>query len=205
MFGLTKWPHEKFSKPLATLSFADGGRLRWIGSRSSCHSANMWQKNDPLASGSNVSPFVHRGYFLGLFGNTWDKGHPTILPMKKQVRARGRKWEYFSRSHCERDSCSADKAGGQKRSPDHFLPRGDELGRLIRCEFSWVEPLKRRGPNLFDNWGVPRRPEHPILRVTDPSFDTLLTPNLSTFSSAVVPGTARIGRESDRDFPDVQI
>lgn len=38
------------------------------------------------------------------------------------------------RYHCERDSCSVDKAGGQKRSPDHFLPRGDELGRLIRSE-----------------------------------------------------------------------
>jgi hypothetical protein len=44
---------------------------------------------------------------------------------------------------------------------------------------------------------------HDILQYR--SFDTLLTPNLSTFSSAVVPGTARIGRESDRDFPDVQI
>jgi hypothetical protein len=40
--------------------------------------------------------FVHRPYFFGVLENTWDLAHSINLPMKKQVRARERKWGYFS-------------------------------------------------------------------------------------------------------------
>ena len=35
--------------------------------------------------------FVHRRYFLGMFGDTWDTAHSTLLPMKEHLGAGERK------------------------------------------------------------------------------------------------------------------
>lgn len=43
-----------------------------------------------------------------------------------------------------------DKTGGQKLPLRTSLAGGDGLERLIRSEFSWVEPLKPTVWNLFD-------------------------------------------------------
>lgn len=51
-----------------------------------------------------------------------------------------------------------DKADGQDPTPSTFLQGEHELARLIRSEFSWVEPLNTRGPNLVLRGKVPRCP-----------------------------------------------
>jgi hypothetical protein len=44
--------------------------------------------------GRFVHFFVQGRHFLISFENTWDKARSTNLPMKKQVRPRGRTWAY---------------------------------------------------------------------------------------------------------------
>jgi len=56
---------------------------------------------------SFVHVFVHRPKFLRAVEKTWDTRVSGLLPTKKQVRAVGRTWAYFSRARPEPGALSS--------------------------------------------------------------------------------------------------